>query len=68
MISVPRILQAFSECGFDAVHCESIGAHVFPGFQKWIDQTKCEESWGPIWLQGYQQKLIDYYVITARKP
>jgi cyclopropane fatty-acyl-phospholipid synthase-like methyltransferase len=29
MISVPRILQAFSESGFVAVYCESIGAHVF---------------------------------------
>ncbi len=53
--------------GFVDVHVESIGAHVWHGFDAWIAQTEFKDSWGRNWLKAYHRGLIDYYVVTADK-
>lgn len=53
--------------GFVDVHVESIGEHVWHGFDAWIAQTEFKDSWGRNWLKAYHRGLIDYYLVTAGK-
>jgi cyclopropane fatty-acyl-phospholipid synthase-like methyltransferase len=53
--------------GFVDVHVESIGEHVWPGFDAWIAQTEFKDGWGRNWLKAYHRRLIDYYLVTAAK-
>lgn len=53
--------------GFVDIHIDSIGNHVWRGFDAWIEQTEFREGWGRNWLTAYQRGLIDYYLITADK-
>lgn len=53
--------------GFVDVHVESIGEHVWHGFDAWIAQTEFKDGWGRNWLKAYHRGLIDYYLVTAAK-
>ncbi len=55
------------EAGFADVHVESLGEHVWRGFDTWMDQTEFKDSWGRNWLKAYNHGLIDYYLVTADK-
>jgi cyclopropane fatty-acyl-phospholipid synthase-like methyltransferase len=53
--------------GFVNVQVDSIGEHVWHGFDAWIEQTEFKASWGRNWLKAYNHGLIDYYLVTADK-
>lgn len=53
------------EAGFVDVGVESLGDHVWRGFDAWIEQTEFSEGWGRNWLKAYNRGLIDYYLVTA---
>lgn len=55
------------KAGFADVHVESIGEHVWRGFDAWMDQTEFSDGWGRNWLTAYHHGLIDYYIVTADK-
>lgn len=54
--------------GFKNVEIESIGNHVWLGYDRWVAQGDFKNSWTRNWYKGYQKGLIDYYLITAEKP
>jgi len=56
------------KAGFVDVRVESIGEHIWSGFDAWMDQTEFTDSWGRNWLRAYNRGLIDYYLVTAGKP
>lgn len=70
-IDVVAAIDSFRDdlltAGFVDVHVESIGAHVWRGFDAWITQTEFKDGWGRNWLKAYQRRLIDYYLVTAAK-
>ncbi|PZS15665.1 MAG: SAM-dependent methyltransferase [Pseudonocardiales bacterium] len=53
--------------GFVDVHVESIGEHVWHGWDAWMAQTEFKDGWGRNWLKAYHRGLIDYYLVTAAK-
>jgi ubiquinone/menaquinone biosynthesis C-methylase UbiE len=57
--------------GFQQVRIHSIGAKVFPGFDRWLetvgDNTGDKGSWGRNWLKCYLAGLIDYYLVDATR-
>jgi hypothetical protein len=55
------------KAGFADVHVDSIGEHVWCGFDAWMEQTEFKDSWGRNWLKAYQRGLMDYYLVTADK-
>lgn len=55
------------EAGFVDVRVESLGEHVWRGFDAWIGQTEFRDGWSRNWLDAYNRGLIDYYLITADK-
>ena len=55
------------KAGFAGVQVESIGEHVWGGFDAWMEQTEFKDSWGRNWLKAYHRGLMDYYLVTADK-
>ncbi|MDQ4011371.1 MAG: methyltransferase domain-containing protein [Actinomycetota bacterium] len=55
------------QAGFADVHVDSIGEHVWWGFDAWMAQTEFKDSWSRNWLKAYHRGLIDYYLVTASK-
>jgi cyclopropane fatty-acyl-phospholipid synthase-like methyltransferase len=53
------------KAGFADVHVESIGDHVWHGFDAWMEQTEFKNSWGRNWLKAHNDGLVDYYLVTA---
>ncbi|MBS2004208.1 MAG: methyltransferase domain-containing protein [Cyanobacteria bacterium SZAS LIN-5] len=61
------LTEAATKLGYKINVLERIGEHVFPGFQKWVELTKCKDDWGPIWEKAYELKLHDYFIIVLQK-
>ena len=55
------------DAGFKNIAIESIGQHVWVGFDQWISQSELNDTWNRNWLKAYQEHLLDYYEITAEK-
>ncbi|MGQ0840546.1 class I SAM-dependent methyltransferase [Actinokineospora sp.] len=63
---LPVFLDHLRAAGFTAVRARSIGAHVWPGLDRWIAQLGAAESaWPRRWLPSWREGLIDYYLVTA---
>ncbi|MEV3936770.1 methyltransferase domain-containing protein [Glycomyces sp. NPDC049804] len=53
--------------GFTDVAVESIGDHVWRQLDRWIAQTEFRISWARNYLRCYENGMLDYYVVTARR-
>lgn len=53
--------------GFADVHVESIGDHVWQGYDAWMEQTEFKDRWCRNWLKAHDSGLVDYYLVTAIK-
>ena len=51
--------------GFADIRVESLGDHVWRGFDAWMEQTEFKDGWGRNWLKAYDNGLLDYYLVTA---
>jgi ubiquinone/menaquinone biosynthesis C-methylase UbiE len=67
VVSIDHISSSLKKLGFKTITCESIGEHVWPGFDRWIGQTELRDTWNKNWLKAFKENLIDYYIITATK-
>lgn len=66
--TITQIFDTLITHKFKNISVESIGKHVFSGFDKWLEQMpEFGQHWGRNWLTAYNQSLLDYYVITAQK-
>lgn len=65
--SIDEIIRNTKEAGFEKVNLVSVGQYVWPGFDKWITQTKYKNTWNKNWLTAYTSNLLDYYIIHATK-
>lgn len=68
-VPIEIIIEKLSNVGFDVTY-ESIGEHVWYGFDKWLEQTGHKDQWGTWgrnWLPAYLEGLVDYYIVTATK-
>ncbi|MGH3882146.1 MAG: class I SAM-dependent methyltransferase [Pseudonocardiaceae bacterium] len=67
VVTIDSFRDDLLKAGFVDVGVESIGEHVWCGFDAWMDQTEFRNSWGRNWLTAYNAGLIDYYLVTADK-
>ncbi|WP_282797411.1 class I SAM-dependent methyltransferase [Streptomyces sp. CC224B] len=65
---VQALADVFMEAGFTSVRVESIGPHVWPGWDRWLSQWWAPETWPRNFLRAYEQRILDYYLITAGRP
>ncbi|MQY31750.1 class I SAM-dependent methyltransferase [Nocardia aurantia] len=54
--------------GFEPVEVESIGEHVWHGYDAWMLHTGYENHWCRNWFRAYQDGRLDYYIVSAVKP
>ncbi|MCE6996826.1 methyltransferase domain-containing protein [Saccharothrix sp. S26] len=62
---VARDLRA---AGFAHVTADSIGEHVWRGLDRWLARGPRPDRWDRNWLTAFERGLVDYYLVTARKP
>ncbi|KUJ67141.1 methyltransferase [Streptomyces albus subsp. albus] len=59
---------ALRAAGLEAVRTESIGAKVWPGWDRWLVTTGYTDAWSRNFLTAYREGLLDYYRVTAGAP
>ncbi|MGW2254665.1 class I SAM-dependent methyltransferase [Kitasatospora sp. NPDC001660] len=57
-----------AEAGFTGVAAESIGADVWPGFDRYLADTVPPGHWSRNFLTAWRDGLLDYHVVTADRP
>ena len=57
-----------SSIGFRLAEFMPIGSRIWPWFDRWILQVEGPKGWGRNWFRAYQMGLLDYYLVTFRKP
>jgi MPBQ/MSBQ methyltransferase len=65
---ISTLLADLRVAGFADVVAESIGEHVWRGFDRWLAQGEYRDSWGRNWIPATERGLVDYYLVTARRP
>ncbi|MEJ8640906.1 class I SAM-dependent methyltransferase [Streptomyces sp. MS1.HAVA.3] len=65
---VARLADALSEAGFDDVRVASIGPQVWPGWDRWLSRLWEPGTWPRNFLAAWEQRILDYYLVTATRP
>lgn len=68
LIKVDDFKQKLVEFDFVNIELQSIGKHVWHGFDRWISQTEYRDTWDKNWLDAYKNNILDYYIFIAEKP
>ncbi|WP_411104169.1 class I SAM-dependent methyltransferase [Streptomyces sp. cmx-4-9] len=65
---VSHLTEALGEAGFADVRAASIGPQVWPGWDRWLARLWEPGTWPRNFLAAWQQQILDYYLVTARRP
>ncbi|GAA4418030.1 hypothetical protein GCM10023148_16350 [Actinokineospora soli] len=66
---LPGFLADLAAAGFADVAAQSIGEPVWPGLDAWLAQLgHAEGTWPRRYLPAWRDGLLDYYLVTARRP
>ncbi|RKT52088.1 class I SAM-dependent methyltransferase [Saccharothrix australiensis] len=65
---VDRFTDDLRAAGLADVRADRIGSHVWPGLDRWVALGEDPDGWGRNWLVAVDRGLLDYYLVTARKP
>ncbi|WP_313881773.1 class I SAM-dependent methyltransferase [Streptomyces silvisoli] len=65
---VKALVDAFAAAGLTGGRVESIGPHVWPGWDRWLSRWWAPGTWPRNFLRAYERRILDYYVVTAVRP
>lgn len=66
--SLPALLHAFEDGGFTVRQTQSIGAHVWRGFNKWVEQeVPLRASWYRQLDSAVRHELVDYFIVVVER-
>ncbi|WP_199444022.1 class I SAM-dependent methyltransferase [Umezawaea beigongshangensis] len=65
---VDAVAAHLADAGFERVAVRSIGEHVWPAFDRWLEQLGDREPWERNWIAANERGLLDYHLITANVP
>ncbi|MFI7175237.1 class I SAM-dependent methyltransferase [Streptomyces spororaveus] len=65
---VSRLAEALAEAGFADVRVTSIGPQVWPGWDRWLARLWAPGTWPRNFLAAWEQRILDYYLVTASRP
>ncbi len=65
---IDDVVHDLREAGFADVTARSIGEHVWRGLDRWLELGPRPDRWDRNWLRAAEHGLVDYYLVTARKP
>ncbi|MFE9401739.1 class I SAM-dependent methyltransferase [Streptomyces sp. NPDC006530] len=66
--SVPALVAALEAAGLSDVRATSIGASVWPGWDRWLAPLWEPGTWPRNFLRAFEEGSLDYYIVTARRP
>jgi len=65
---IDDVLRDLRAAGFADVTARGIGEHVWRGLDRWLELGPRPDRWDRNWLVAAERGLLDYYLVTARKP
>lgn len=65
---VGDVLAHLRAAGFADVAATSIGEHVWRGLDRWLELGPHPDGWDRAYRRAADRGLLDYYLVTARKP
>ncbi|TQM81683.1 methyltransferase family protein [Saccharothrix saharensis] len=65
---VDDVVRDLRAAGLADVRADGIGEHVWRGLDRWLAQGPRPDGWDRNWLPAFERGLLDYYLVTARKP
>ncbi|WP_329275900.1 class I SAM-dependent methyltransferase [Streptomyces sp. NBC_00691] len=65
---VTLVTEALIRAGLTDARAESIGPDVWQGWDRWLSDQWKPGTWPRNFLKAYEQRHIDYYVVTATRP
>jgi SAM-dependent methyltransferase len=65
---VSRLADALAASGLVDVRTRSIGPQVWPGWDRWLARLWEPGTWPRNFLAAWEQRILDYYLITATRP
>ncbi|MFD8981930.1 class I SAM-dependent methyltransferase [Streptomyces sp. NPDC059564] len=63
-----RLTDALAGAGLVDVRTRSIGPQVWPGWDRWLSRLWEPGTWPRNFLAAWEQRILDYYLITATRP
>ncbi len=64
--ALPEVLSLLDQHSFQTITLENISEYVWFGYDKWVKQND-PGIWDMNWKIAHEKKLIDYYILTAKK-
>ncbi|QFZ16273.1 class I SAM-dependent methyltransferase [Saccharothrix syringae] len=65
---VDDVLAHLRAAGLADVTATSIGEHVWHGLDRWLELGPHPNGWDRAYRRAFDRGLLDYYLVTARKP
>ncbi|MEU5422331.1 class I SAM-dependent methyltransferase [Streptomyces sp. NPDC001407] len=66
--TVPLLTGSLERAGLTGVRVTSIGASVWPGWDRWLSGTWKPDTWPRNFLRAYREGILDYFTVTAERP
>ncbi|MFI5617708.1 class I SAM-dependent methyltransferase [Streptomyces sp. NPDC051567] len=66
--TVPSLVGGLERAGLADVRVTSIGASVWPGWDRWLAGMWEPSTWPRNFLRAFHEGTLDYYTVTARRP
>ncbi|MEU8964263.1 methyltransferase domain-containing protein [Streptomyces sp. NPDC048491] len=66
--TVPDLVDSLRDAGLTSVRATSIGASVWPGWDRWLATMWEPGTWPRNFLRAFDEGSLDYYTITAHRP
>ncbi|WP_327130613.1 methyltransferase domain-containing protein [Streptomyces sp. NBC_01343] len=64
---VSWLAEALADAGFADVRITSIGPQVWPGWDRWLARLWAPGTWPRNFLAAWEQRILDYYLVTATR-
>ncbi|MFE5829315.1 class I SAM-dependent methyltransferase [Streptomyces sp. NPDC056488] len=65
---VTALAEAFAAAGLAEVRTVAIGPEVWHGWDAWLSRWWAPGTWPRNFLRAYEEKILDYFVVTAVRP
>ncbi|MFJ9692449.1 methyltransferase domain-containing protein [Kitasatospora sp. NPDC101183] len=64
---VGALTDAMGAAGLTGVRAESMGRHVWPGWDAWLGRWWAPDTWPRNFLRAYERGILDYYLVLAER-
>ncbi|MFI6689851.1 class I SAM-dependent methyltransferase [Streptomyces sp. NPDC050485] len=66
--TIPSLVTSLEQAGLTGVRVTSIGASVWPGWDRWLATMWEPGTWPRNFLRAFEEGTLDYFTVTAQRP